>query len=143
MSAPARLPLLTPDVLGGDSAGQRALFAQLDAEARLQYGPAHAAGVGMSVPSQRATLEAALRVGDLARRSLLDVGSGYGHLIDLMAEQHILPHEYTGLEISHPQLMTARLKYPHADFRDTDLLSTRSESPITTRAGEPPLSING
>lgn len=57
----------------------------------------------------------------LAKRSLLDVGCGFGDLYDFLTERGIEVH-YTGCDVSPDVLVVARERHPHLVFEERDIL---------------------
>lgn len=55
---------------------------------------------------------------------ILDVGCGYGGLLDHMLA-HGISADYTGIDICAPMIETAKAKHPEADFRHCDIFETR------------------
>lgn len=70
--------------------------------------------------NQLVRFEALLRIGDLAGRTVLDVGSGLGDLYPWVAERG---GTYRGIELVPELLAEARTKYPAGDFRGDDLFA--------------------
>jgi SAM-dependent methyltransferase len=58
-----------------------------------------------------------------AKASLLDVGCGFGSLLDRSLERG-LPLEYTGIDICEPMVEAARKRHPQARWLSGDILAT-------------------
>jgi len=61
-----------------------------------------------------------------AAQSLLDVGCGYGSLLDVIKERG-LELSYTGIEICDAMLDSARARHPDAEWLGGDILQTTGE----------------
>lgn len=61
-----------------------------------------------------------------AAQSLLDVGCGYGSLLDVIKERG-LDLSYTGIEICEAMLNTARARHPDGTWLSGDILRTNEE----------------
>ncbi len=71
--------------------------------------------------SQQIRFEALLGVGDLRRKSILDVGSGLGDLYPFLKEK-IGQFAYLGIDLVPEMTAKARLKYPGAVFENRDVV---------------------
>ena len=86
------------------------------------------ASLGYSKGTQEARFAAAFRIGPLENTRILDVGCGFGHMIEFMRNRRI-DACYTGIDIAQPMIDTARQRYPDGDFRLLNIL----DSPIDER----------
>jgi len=81
------------------------------------------------VPTRyRVMLEVIRSHTDLQLPSLLDLGSGLGHLYDYIVE-HDLPLHYAGLDISPLFVARCRTKYPNLTFYCADILQDSEAIP--------------
>jgi SAM-dependent methyltransferase len=78
-------------------------------------------GVGGSAESQRERHGKLLELGDMSRRSVLDVGCGLGALYPLLCERFGAV-SYTGVDIVPASVEAAREAHPAARFLCLDLL---------------------
>jgi 2-polyprenyl-3-methyl-5-hydroxy-6-metoxy-1,4-benzoquinol methylase len=64
-----------------------------------------------------------------ARPSLLDVGCGYGSLLDLIKERK-LPLTYMGIDICESMIEAAKARHPDAEWLVGDILEMRVNGPF-------------
>jgi SAM-dependent methyltransferase len=60
-------------------------------------------------------------IGNLNNTRVLDVGCGFGHMLDYLKAWHIETH-YTGIDIFPPFIEIAKQRHPGADFRVLNIL---------------------
>lgn len=82
-----------------------------------QYGPTHQAVDCGSEASHRRRLEVLLQITPQYKRSILDVGCGYGRL----AEVFPYPQHYVGIDLIPEMIDAARSKYPFYYFDVGDI----------------------
>ncbi len=70
--------------------------------------------------SQRGRFEILSQVGDLRGRTILDVGSGLGHLYEFLLPLKVV---YTGIEVVPEFVKSAKERYPGANFIEGDFLT--------------------
>ncbi len=99
-------------------------IAALYGESFQEHG-ASLASLGYPKGAQDARFAAAFRRGLLEDSSILDVGCGFGHMLDYLRRRKINAR-YTGVDIAPPMIDTARQWHPEGDFRLLNIL----ESPI-------------
>jgi SAM-dependent methyltransferase len=86
-----------------------------------QYGEnVKAVGWG-SLESQRVRFQALSEIGELAGRSVLDVGCGLGDFYGFLREKTHLK-DYLGMDINDNMIALARRKYPEAKFEVKDIV---------------------
>ncbi len=81
--------------------------------------------------SQERRFEALLQLGDFAGRRLLDVGCGFGDLLDFLIERGIRPI-YTGIDLCEPMVRRCRERFSGASaqrFEVADVLDYRPDEP--------------
>jgi SAM-dependent methyltransferase len=106
---------------GGVSAElKREVVAHYEATLR-EHGPTARGMDWKDAASQRLRFRVLCEVGDLAGRSLHEVGAGAGHLLDYLREAGIAA-EYSGSDLSAAMVETARRRHPEARFDQRDLL---------------------
>ncbi len=71
--------------------------------------------------SQQIRFEALMRVGDLERKSILDVGCGLGDLYPYL-KSTISGFDYLGIDLVPEMVEKAKIKYPAAAFENKDVL---------------------
>lgn len=86
---------------------------------------------GASSADHRLRLDRMLAVTEIGRQpgapqSLLDVGCGYGSLLDVIKERG-LELSYIGMEICDAMLDAARARHPDAEWRCSDILQTMGD----------------
>jgi SAM-dependent methyltransferase len=70
-----------------------------------------------------ARFKAKFDIGDLAGCKILDVGCGFGHMLDYLHAWGITA-QYTGVDICPPFIEIAKKRHPEADFRLLDILNS-------------------
>ena len=76
---------------------------------------------------QRIRFQVLSEVGLLERRTILDLGSGLGHLHRFLRKK-VRAFEYTGYELSPLLVQAARQKFPNVRFEVHDVLAEKIES---------------
>jgi len=74
-----------------------------------------------SAASQATRFEALCQVSDLSGKTLLDVGSGFGDLLDFLAEKQVVLGAYCGIDLSSEMVAIARARHAGARFECRDL----------------------
>ena len=70
-----------------------------------------------------ARFKAKFDIGNLSGCKILDVGCGFGHMLDYLQAWGI-PAQYTGVDICPPFIEIAKERHPGADFRLLDILNS-------------------
>jgi SAM-dependent methyltransferase len=73
--------------------------------------------------SQHKRFDAAIAMGELDGASLLDVGCGFGDLLDYLAQRRIRPREYVGLDVCEPMIRRCRERFATHEFVVGDVLA--------------------
>ncbi len=102
-------------------------IAALYSDSFLEHGTS-LASLGYTKEAQDARFSSAFRIGPLENTSLLDVGCGFGLMLEFMRSRKINAR-YTGIDIAQPMIDTARLRHPDGDFRLLNIL----DAPIGER----------
>lgn len=89
------------------------------------YGPTVRAVDWGSAESQRLRFRVLTEVGDLARKSVLDVGAGLGDLCGFLADA-VPGVRYEGCDVNPRMVAAAVARYPGGRFRVADLLDETS-----------------
>lgn len=84
------------------------------------------ASLGYPKGAQDARFRAMFQIGQLQNASILDVGCGFGHMLDYLRSWNINAR-YTGIDITPPMIDIARRKHPDADFRLLNILECSLE----------------
>lgn len=85
-----------------------------------QHGERREALASGPVERQRTRFEALLGVGELAGKSVLDLGCGLGELYRFLGERGV-EVDYTGYDISPELIEAAARRYPEASFEVRDI----------------------
>lgn len=80
-----------------------------------EHGATHRALDWGSASSQRRRFEILLEIGDVGTASILDVGCGLGHLVDVLAERGARG-AYTGIDPVSEMIAGARARHPDRTF---------------------------
>lgn len=85
-----------------------------------------------SVDQQRLRFEQVLRVADVSGRHLLDIGCGFGDLLDYCSERGCVPKHYTGWDINPELIEEAIRRHPgrSEDFTVVNLLERTDCPPV-------------
>ncbi len=102
-------------------------IAALYSDAFQKHG-ASIAALGYPKGAQDVRFQAISQIGPLEDTSILDVGCGFGHLLDYLRARSINAR-YTGVDITTPMIDTARRLHPEADFRLLNIL----DAPLSER----------
>ncbi len=86
------------------------------------------ASLGYPKGAQDVRFRAISQIGTLENTSILDVGCGFGHMLDYLRSRSIKVR-YTGVDITEPMIDTAKQQHPEADFRLLNIL----DAPICER----------
>ncbi len=86
------------------------------------------ASLGYPKGAQDARFRAISQIGPLENTSILDVGCGFGHMLDYLRRWNINAR-YTGIDITPPMIDTARRMHPEGDFRLLNIL----DAPMSER----------
>lgn len=80
--------------------------------------------------SQEKRFEALLRLGEFAGRRVLDVGCGFGDLLEFLHARGVRP-VYTGIDVCEPMIRRCRERYPAGAgrFLVADVLDYRPDEP--------------
>jgi SAM-dependent methyltransferase len=102
-------------------------IAALYSDSFMKHGVSLAA---LNIPkgAQDARFKAMFEIGSLDNTRILDVGCGFGHMLDFLRSWNINA-QYTGIDICPPMIDTARHLHPEGDFRLLNIL----EAPIDER----------
>ncbi len=76
----------------------------------------------LNVKSQRQRFDVLCQIGDLAGKSIFDVGCGFGDLYDYLYKENIHINQYLGIDISEQFIKIARNRYPLTHFVCNDIL---------------------
>lgn len=76
--------------------------------------------------AQDARFKAKFDIGVLNNTRILDVGCGFGHMLDYLHAWNIKAH-YTGIDICPDFIHIAKQRHPDADFRTLNILDTTIE----------------
>jgi SAM-dependent methyltransferase len=71
-----------------------------------------------------ARVKAKFDIGNLENTKILDVGCGFGHMLDYLNAWNIKA-QYTGIDIFTPFVEIARQRHPEADFRTLNILEEK------------------
>jgi SAM-dependent methyltransferase len=74
-----------------------------------------------SAASQATRFEVLCQVGNLSGAALLDVGCGFGDLLDFLAEKRVVTSAYCGIDLSPEMVAIARARHPRVRFECRDI----------------------
>ena len=80
-----------------------------------------------SEQSQRERFAVLCEVGDLNGKSVLDVGCGFGDLLNFLQSRGIRPSQYLGIDCVDDILAVARQKYPAGRFENRELSAVAAD----------------
>ena len=105
------------------------------ARALRDYGINNPKAVRWEEPrDQRARFETLCEIGDLAGRSILDVGCGLGDLYPFL-ESRFRNFTYLGIDLLPEMVAAARQKYPGGQFEVADVYSVRHKFDYVLASG--------
>ena len=79
-----------------------------------------------SKKSQITRFHVLMEVGNLEKRSILDVGCGLGAMLDYI-DKNISIQSYTGIDINSNMIKEAKKRHPNAEFKTLDITKNLEE----------------
>jgi len=75
-----------------------------------------------SIRSQEIRFKVLMEIGDLQKRSILDIGCGFGDLYGYLLKKRTGFKKYLGIDINPKMIAIAKRRYPEANFKVGDIL---------------------
>lgn len=119
-------PIIVPS--GKPSRISRRIQTIYDRQCAKYSHPVKAVG-WLSEETQQKRFDTLASVGNLDRRTVLDIGCGVGGFYGYLTTRGIKPH-YTGIDLSEKMIEVAKESYPGAAFLQADLFSLSASRPF-------------